>query len=327
MATINQDMATLPDLLKNMQDGSPVRRVAELASRNSELLRVLPMMAANGNDGHAVVYQSALPRPTWVKHNEGVAPTKGASDSYVESFGRAEQRFAIASSLVERNGGQFLKSQQVSMAIEGMRQEVVESILYSSTLANPQKFTGLIPRLDKLSGQWSKQIINHTPGAAGNDQATILLVKPGENGVHLIYPPGTPAGLEYKKLSEDYEDDGSGTNKKVLCNRGHFIWNVGVAVEDARSLVRIGNIDMSALSTTGDSLINAMIDASETMSSTAGAFFLMPKALRGYLRKQKNDSRSPISIADVEGVKQVMFDNIPIYVDEMMLLTESPLQA
>lgn len=325
MATLNQGVATLSDLSKLMQDGSPVRRVAELASRESEVLNAIPMMESNGDNGHLVSYQSALPRPTWVTHNKGVKPSKGATDNYTETFGRAESRFAIAKSLVERNGGDALKSQQVRMAVLGMQQEVIESALYSSTLANPEKFMGLIPRLDKLSGPWGKQIVNHTAGASGNDQASILLVKPGEDGVHFIYPPGTMAGLEYKKLNDDYEDDGDGG--KVLCERGHFIWRVGVAVEDARALVRIGNIDMSALSATGDSLINAMIDASELMKNTNGAFFLMPKTLRGYLRKQKNDSRSPINISDVEGTKQVMFDNIPIYADEMMLLTESPIAA
>jgi hypothetical protein len=329
MATLNQTTGTLADLLKLMQDGSPVRRVAELATRDSDLINRLPWVAANGDDGHMVAYQSALPRPTWVAHNQGVKPVKGTTDTYVETFGRAEQRFAIPKSLTERNGGAFLKSQQVRMAVLGMQQDITEKSIYSSSLTNPEQFHGLIPRLNSLSGPWQKQIVNHNAAASGNDQASILLIKPGEDAVHFIYPPNTPAGISYTKLNDDYEDDGSGTGAKVLCERGHFVWRVGLAIEDARCFVRIGNIDQSALSLTSTSIVDAMIDALEKFpgSLLQGSFFLMPRTVRAQLRKQKNYKNVPITVDEVEGKKQVMFDEIPILVDDCMLLTESPIGA
>ncbi|MFT3708035.1 MAG: hypothetical protein QM817_10300 [Archangium sp.] len=326
MALLNQTTGTLVDLLKLMNEGSPVRRVAELATRDSELLQHLPMGEANGSEGHLVSFQSALPKPTWTLHNQGVTPTKGSTDNYTESFGRAEQRFAVPISLTKRRGGAAMKSQQVRMAVLGMQQEVITQILYSNHGSNPERFHGLIPRLDSLSGPWQKQIVNHNAGASGNDQASILLIKPGvEDGVHLIYPPETTAGLDYKKLDDDYEDDGSGG--KVLCERGHFIWNVGLAVEDARAIVRIGNVDMSALSGSSTSLIDAMIDAAEKFKSLAGCFWLMPRTVRAYLRKQKVNKNSPIDIRDIEGRKQVFFDECPIYGEDNMLLTESTIGA
>jgi hypothetical protein len=327
MATLNQTTGTLSDLLKLMQDGSPVRRVAELATRESDLLQKLPWVSANGDDGHLVAYQSALPRPTWVAHNQGVKPVKGTTDNYIETFGRAEQRFAIPKSITERNGGAFLKSQQVRMAVLGMQQDITEKTIYSSSLTNPEQFHGLIPRLNSLSGPWQKQIVNHNAAAAGADQASILLIKPGEDAVHFIYPPNTPAGIGYTKLDDDYEDDGSGG--KVLCERGHFVWRVGLAVEDARCLVRIGNIDQSAISMSSTSIIDAMIDALEKFPGNTlnGAFFLMPRTVRAQLRKQKVSKNSPITVETIEGKRQVMFDEIPIFVDDMMLLTESTIGA
>jgi hypothetical protein len=325
MALLNQERGTLLDLLKLLSDGSPVRRIGELATRDSELLQRMPWMPANGSEGHLVSYQSALPRPTWVKHNQGVRPTKGTTDNYTETFGRAEARVAIAKSLVERNGGDLLKAQQIRMHVLGISQDVVEKTLYSSNAATPEQFMGLIPRLDSLTGQWRNQIVNHNASASGNDQASILLIRPGEDGVHFIYPKGTPAGLDYKKLTDDYEDDGSGG--KVMCERGHFVWNVGVAVEDARSIVRIGNIDLSAVSTTAITIVDAMIDACESMRSLDGCFFLMPRRVRGLLRKQKNSKAVPITAETVEGKRQLMFDNVPIITDDCMLLTESPIGA
>lgn len=326
MAVVNSGVGTLSDLAKLMNEGSPVRRVAELASAESELLQALPMSPANGDNGHLVAFDTALPVPTWTKHNQGVTPSKGSTDVYTETFGRAEMRFAVAKSLTERNGGDMLKSNTVRQSVLGMKQEVTANVLYASSAANPERFYGLIPRLDSLSGSWQKQIVNFNSGASGNDQASILVMVPGEDKVHLIYPPGTPAGLSYTKLPDDYEDDGSGG--KVLSERGHFVWRVGVAVEDARYLVRIGNIDMSAISASADTLINALIDAMEKLPTTKGAVIFMPRTLRAYLRKQQIYKSSPITVAEVAGKGRVtMFDEAPIYVDDNMLLTESTIGA
>lgn len=327
MALINQERGTLMDVLKLLQEGNAVRRIGELATRESELLQRMPWLPANGSEGHLVSYQSALPRPTWVKHNQGVKPTKGTTDNYTEAFGRAEARIAIPKSLVERNGGDLMKAQQIRMNVLGITQDVTEKTLYSSNAATPEQFMGLIPRLDSLTGPWKGQIVNHNSGASGNDQASILLIRPGEDGVHFIYPKGTPAGLDYKKLTDDYEDDGTGTGAKVMCERGHFVWNVGVAVEDARALVRIGNIDLSAVSTSATTIVDAMIDATELMRSLDGCFFLMPRKVRALLRKQKNFKAVPIHAEEVEGKRQLMFDDVPIITDDCMLLTESPIGA
>lgn len=329
MATLASGVGTLQDIQKQLDPNGAPARVIESLTRDSPILQDIPWMPTNGADSHLVTQRTGLPRPTWVKYNQGVTPIKATTDQFTETCGRAEARISIDKALAKRKGAEAYKTQQVQAVMEGMRQEVATGLFYHSTKTAPEKFMGLSPRLDKLSViPYSGQIIPHTAAPVGNDQMSIWLIGWGLHTVHGIYPQGTTAGITHTPLKEDYEDDGAGG--KYLAERAHLSWQCGLAVEDARYVVRIGNIDLSALLGTGTTIINAMIDALERIHSLDGVkpVFYMNRTLRAFLRKQVNDTaRNTLTIENVAGKPQLMFSEVPIHREDALLTTESPIPA
>lgn len=327
MSTLASGVGTLLDIQKQLDPNGAPARIIESLTRNSPILNDIPWMPTNGADSHLVTTRTGLPKPTWVKYNQGVTPVKGVTDQFTETCGRAEARISIDKALAQRKGAEAYKTQQVSAVIEGMRQEVATGLFYHSTKTAPEKFMGLSPRLDALSGiPYSGQIIPHTGSPSGNDQMSIWLIGWGLNTVHGIYPQGTTAGITHTPLKEDYEDDGAGG--KYLAERAHLSWQCGLAVEDARYVVRIANIDYSALAGTGKTIIDAMIDALERINSLEGCtpIFYMNRTLRAFLRKQVNDTaKNTLTVENVAGKQQLMFSEVPIHREDALLTTEAPL--
>lgn len=124
-------------------------------------------------------------------------------------------------------------------------------------------------------------------------------------------------------------DDGSGTGAEFLAHRTYFTWNCGLAVEDARYLVRICNIDDDVIAETGNALTLKMADALEQIQSLEDCkpVFYMNRAMRKFLRKQAMDTtkNSTITVDTIGGKQMLMFGEVPIHRTDALLNTESPL--
>ena len=142
-------------------------------------------------------------------------------------------------------------------------------------------------------------------------------------------PKGAKAGLQHKDLGEvTLEDDAGG---KYQGYRTHYQWKTGLTLRDWRYVVRIANIDVSALTkdaSAGADLIDLMTQALEIPPDlTSGrAAFYCNKTIRSFLRRQiRNANNVHIGMDEVAGKKVVSFDEVPVRRCDQILNTEAAL--
>lgn len=331
MATINiNGYSTLLDIAKRLDPKGKIARIAETLDTDCPLLQDMPWVEANGPDGHLITTRSALPGLTWRKYNQGVVPTKSQTAQFTETTGMLDGVSKVDVALAKRNGNadEYRASEDVSF-VSSYKRTLETAFFYSSQKTDVTQITGLSPRLDALSGiPYSSQVIPFG-AAAGNDSASIWLVGWAPKKVYGIYSAGTTAGLQMKDLGDQMVDDGSSTGAEFLAHRTYFTWSCGFAVEDARYIVRLCNIDDDVLASTGNALILAMSDMVEQIQSLedCNPVFYMNRTMRKFLRKQAIDTtkNSTLTIDTVGGKRMLMFGEVPIHRTDALLNSEAPL--
>lgn len=327
MAIYGANFPTLLDVSKQFSaDGKPLP-LAELLTQTNPILDDIPWQEANGTTGHKISARAGYPEAVARKLNSGVAPSKSAYQEVTESMGMFASLGICDKALAEMSPdmARFRMNENIGH-IEALNQKFAQTLIYGDTDTSPEEFLGFMPRFDDLSGpNNSEQIID----AGGNDTdlCSILLVGWGEAGAYGIYPKGSQGGLVHKDMGEELVSDGNGGYYPGL--RDWFEWKGGVAVKDWRNVVRIANIDVSALTknaSAGADLIDLMVQAVEQMDNREAVrpVFYVPRVIRSFLRRQiVNKDNVWLSTTEVAGRKVTAFDDIPVRRVDKMLLTES----
>lgn len=327
MAVIGDKYPTLLDISKQFSDDGNPLPLAELLTETNEALDDIPWYEANGIHGHRLSVRSGYPDAIWRKLNAGIPPSDGEFADVTESMGILNSLGVTDRKLAElsANVAQFRLRKNIGH-IEAMNQTFMETLIYGDTDVNPEKFLGLAPRFDDITGPTNAgQIID----AGGNDTdlTSIWLVGWGPGSVYGVYPKGTQAGLVHRDMGVELVDDGTG--KYFPAYRDWFEWNGGIAVEDWRNVVRIANIDVSELTkdaSAGADLIDLMTQAVESLNNDAGLnpVFYAPRAIRSYLRRQiTNKSNVWLSTGEIAGRKVTQFDDIPVRRVDKLLTNEA----
>jgi hypothetical protein len=116
-----------------------------------------------------------------------------------------------------------------------------------------------------------------------------------------------------------------GSNGRAEIYRTHYSWAVGMAVPDWRYIVRIANIDHSALTATaasGANIVDLMVQAIEMLPSTGNVrpVFYMNRTLRSFLRRQiMNNTNVNLTLETVGGKRVLMFDEYPVRRSDQLL--------
>lgn len=323
----NPDLPNLVDLAKSVgADGMPLRIIEHLTAKRP-LLQYLPWREANQTNGHVISRRRALPSGIWKKVNQGIPNSKASQDQVLEACGMLAARTTIDEDMVEMNGGAAYRMSQEKAKSEGLYNDLENALFYENAKVNIERITGIIPRLDSLTGDWKDQVVNHASisgdAAAGADQASILFIKPGMDTVYGIVPKGTKAGLRYKDMGLVDTPDEEGNDFPAYV--GVWKWRCGLCVEDARYVVRLCNIDTSALARTGKKLIVSMIEAAHRLQEMEGAIILAHRTIATYLHQQALDTsvNSTFTMQEVGGRKITHFLGMPIIQADKMRLTES----
>lgn len=332
MATINiNGYATLLDIAKRLDPNGKIARIAEVLNTDCPLLQDMPWVEANGVDGHLITQRSALPSLTWRKYNQGVAPTKSATAQFTETCGMLDGVSKVDVALAARNGNaaEFRASEDLAF-VASYKRTLETAFFYASQKTNPEQITGLAPRLDALSGiPYASQVLPFG-AAAGNDSASVWLVGWAPKKVYGIYPKGSQAGLKMDVLQDDMVDDGTGSGAEFLAHRSKFSWQCGLAVEDARYVVRIANIDDDVIASTGNALILKMVDALHQIQSLedCNPVFYVNRQINAFLHKQALDSAKNGTLTfdnPAGGRRIVRFAGVPVHQTDALLFTEAAL--
>jgi hypothetical protein len=261
----------------------------------------------------------------------GVQPTKSTNVQVTDTTGMLEAYAEIDKALADLNGNSAaFRMTEDKSHIEGMSQEFAATLMYGNEGTAPEEFTGFAPRFNDNSGPANADNII-LGGGSGSDNNSIWLISWGANTVHGIYPKGSKAGLQFNDKGQVTIEDSDGSNGgRYEAYRSHYRWDCGLSVRDWRYVVRICNIDQSALTgdKTGSSadITDLMAQAIELLpnASSGRPAFYMNRALRSTLRRQiANTTNVQLSMDQVGGKHVMSFDGIPVRRCDMLTSTEA----
>lgn len=333
MAVLATTHPTLMDVAKRLDANGDIDKLVEILNMQNEILEDMTFLEANEYTGHRSSIRTGLPAPTWRKLYGGVQPSKSTSVQVTDSMGMMEAYAEIDKALADLNGNTaaFRMSEDLAF-IEGMNQEMAQTLFYGDESTAPEEFTGLAPRYNSLSAANGENIVNG--GGVGADNASIWLVVWGPSTAHGIYPKGSRAGLQINDKGQVTIENIDGLGGRMEGYRTHYRWDNGIVVRDWRYVVRIANIDVSDLTKTGATgadLIDLMTQALEIPPSLriGRPVFYAPRKIRSFLRRQITNKvvNSTLAMDEVAGKKVVTFDGVPVRTVDALLTTEAVVGA
>jgi len=280
MATLSATNPTLLDMARRTDPDGQIASVVEILNETNEILDDMSWVEGNLPTGHRTTIRSGLPSPTWRKLYQGVQPAKSTTVQVTDNVGMLEAYAEVDVALADlANRTAAFRLSEDRAFIEGISQELADTIFYGNEGTEPEAFTGLAPRFNSTTAENGDNIISG--GGSGSDNASIWLVVWGPNTCHGIVPKGSTAGLKMTDKGVVTIEDADGSNGgRMEAYRTHYRFDAGLTVRDWRYIVRIANIDKSALAKahgTGADLPDLMFQAMRlipNLNSGRPAFYM-----------------------------------------------------
>ena len=319
MAALSQTTnPTLLDLAKRTDPDGKIAAVVEILNQTNEILDDMTWVEGNLPTGHRSTIRTGLPTPTWRKLYGGVQPAKSTTAQVTDNTGMLEMYAEIDKALADLNGNTAaFRLSEDKPFIEGMNQEVAQSLMYANEATAPEEITGLSPRFNSTTAANGENVI--VGGGAGTDNTSIWLVVWSPETVFGIVPKGSKAGLQVTDKGQVTIENADGSSGRMEAYRTHYRWDLGLCVKDWRYVVRIPNIDKSALTndaSSGANLPDLMYQALERIPnlSMGRPAFYMSRNTRSFLRRQVSNltKSSTLTIENVGGKMITSFQGVPI---------------
>ena len=259
MAIIDSELHTLPEIAKSMDPMGKEKPIIDLLSKDRGLLEVMPFRAADTPTGHYITVTDGYPTIVWGQLNVGVKPTKGELVQITETMGHLESwleipqkiialKAASSDNRVVRNARvRGYISAQSYMHQQAMKDQATTSFLYSNSLKDHKQILGLTPRFSSKAATNGQNILIGNANASGSKYTSIWLLGLGDGGIYGIYPPNTQAGLVHDRKGVVTSETVGGAGTRLDVYRESFLWWLGLAIEDWRCAIRIGDIDLAKL--------------------------------------------------------------------------------
>lgn len=320
MATLSIKNPTLLDLAQASDPNGKIAVIVEILKQTNEILEDMTWMEANGVTGHVTTVRTGIPAPTWKKYYGGIQPNKATNAKVTDTMGMLEALSEVDVDLADLNNNTAaFRLSEDKAHIQGMNNEMTESLFFANEDTAPEEFTGFAPRFNSLTAENGDNIID--AGGTGTDNTSIWLVVWGPETVHGIFPKGSTQGLQVEDLGKvllQDASDGSNTGRNHVYS-SMYKWFGGLSVRDWRYVVRICNIDKSQLTAdaaTGADLPDLMFQALELPPAlNAGrAAFYMSRTSRTFLRRQLSNAKSmsTLQTSEVGGIKVTDFQGTPL---------------
>lgn len=345
MATIGGTALTYADWAKRMDDDGKVATIINLLSQTNEILDDMLVVEGNLPTGHKTTVRTGLPAATWRLLNYGVVKTKSTTAQVTDNCGMLECYSEIDKDLADLNGNtaEFRLSEDMAF-LEGMNQQMAQSLFYGNVTVNPERFMGLAPRYNTVTLANSQTAANVIDcGGTLSTNTSVWITCWGPNTMHGIFPKGKISGLQHRDLGEWPLQDANGNLYQGY--RTHFKWDMGLTVRDWRYAVRLANIDVALLSGgSAANLINALIrgvhrlptapvrvSTEQKSDAPDGGMMQMGRlaiycnrTIRTYLDIQAvNKTNVLLRLEEWEGKAITTFRGIPIRTVDALLSTES----
>jgi hypothetical protein len=331
MATVNATVATLLDHAKRLDPKGKIEGIVELLSQHNEVLTDMHFKEGNLPTGHRTTVRTGLPAVAWRLLNQGVTPSKSTTAQIDEQCGQLVGWMEVDKDVANLNGNvEAFRLSEATAFVEALNQEMAQTLFYGNSGTAPEEFTGLSPRYSTKSGATNGSNVL-LGGGAGSDNSSIWLVVWGDQTVHGIYPKGSKAGIDHKDWGLQVVEATAGMGgTRMEAYRDRWEWKCGIALRDWRYVVRIANIDISALvaKSSAADVIELMIMAIHRIPALGMGrpVFYMNRTVFQMLDIQRRDeviSGGGLTYSDVDGHMTPTFRGIPIRKTDALLETEA----
>lgn len=318
MATLATTHPTLLDLARRTDPDGNIADIVEILNQTNEILDDMVWMEGNLTTGHRTTIRTGLPTPTWRKMYGGVQPTKSTTAQVTDNTGMLEAYAEVDKALADLNGNTAAwRLSEETPHIEGLSQQIAQTIFYGNEGTQPEAFTGLSPRFNsKTTANNAVNVVDG--GGSGTDNASIWLAVWGPNSGFGITPKGSKAGLQMEDKGQVTIENIDGAGGRMEAYRTHYRWDAGLTIRDWRYFVRIANIDRSNLTVdaaTGANLPSLLFEAYNRVPNLNGrAVFYMDRHLITKLGQQSTalTKQSTLVTSDVGGKITTSWLGIPI---------------
>jgi hypothetical protein len=216
--------------------------------------------------------------------------------------------------------------------IEGLNQQVQQTLIYGNVATNPERFQGFAPRYNSLQTAVSQTAVNViSGGGAGSANTSMWLIVWGDNTCHMFYPKGTQAGLIHEDVTTPAPvSDGAGGLYQAYQTK--YQWKCGLSVRDWRYVVRICNIDTTTTSpglqsATPVNLQRLMIRALNKIPNLKAGkpAFYVNRAVKTWadIQAVERPTMGFHTITDSQGEMFTAFRGIPVRLVDQLLNTEA----
>lgn len=344
MATLGATPITLVDWAKVQDPNGQPARVAELLSQTNDIISDMIWQEGNLPTGHQTTVRTGLPSATWRLLNQGTAGSKSTSAQITEGCGILESWCEVDVALANLNGNAAaFRMQEGKAHLEAMNQEFAQTLFYGNAGTAPEEFNGFATRYSTLGQNCI------TGGGSGSDNSSIYLVGWGPLSVHGVFPKGSAAGLQHYDYGEVTIETSAGIQgSRLRVYQDKWEWKPGLAVRDWRYVVRVANIDISALTaeSSAANLLKLMTRSIYRIPSLTGGTtqdgdfvgcrpaFYMNRTCLEMLDIQRHNVMSgfssgttytggSIKYEDVDGKQVPFFRNIPVRICDQLTETEA----
>ncbi len=332
MSVLATTHPTLIDVAKRLDPGGKVDRIVEMLNLTNSIIDDAVWIEGNLPTGHRTTVRTGIPRPTWRRLNYGVVPTKSTTAQITAATGNLEAYAEVDKDIADLNGNtEAWRLSEDQAHLEGIAQELAETIIYGNDLVDEAEFTGFAAHYNSLSAENADNIVRPAAGVDNSDNSSIYLVVWGPNTVHMIYPKGSQGGIHSEDKGQVTLESAPGgpVGGRMEAYRTHYKSQAGLVVRDWRYVVRIqfNQEDLVSDAATGPDLVDLLTDAVERIPSLGmgRAVFYANRRTMTFLRKQIKNAvkNSTLTMEDISGKKVVAFDGIPFKRVDAILNTEA----
>ncbi|MCK5017534.1 MAG: hypothetical protein KAS32_10745 [Candidatus Peribacteraceae bacterium] len=231
--------------------------VAEVLNEVNDMVSDAHVQQANDITTHVVSRRTALPVPSWTPVGAGWSPSSGRINQVKENIATLRSRYQAPQQVLDLQPNPAKARQQQERGhIEAMAQEFSRTIISGSMASSPEEFNGFTSRYGTLSsaadiasGAADVSYVLDNGNTTGSDNTSIWFVQWGPGKTYLVYPRNSfGAGIkkEDKGLvltNADNTAAAAGITAQIWAFITEFTWEVGLVVEDTRTVKRLGNID------------------------------------------------------------------------------------
>lgn len=247
MSTLTQTTQTMIDQYKSLDGMGRFINTLEVLNNTSQgILDDWVWQECNSGTKHTRSIRTGLPELAWGMLNYGIPQSKAAKQQVDDTTGFVEGLSTVDERQLElyAENKAAIRQEEGNTFIEAMAQELCTAMFYHDPAGDPRLPKGFGARYNQLGTSGAaNQVIDG--GGSGSDNTSIWFIDWSFAGASVIYPKGTPAGMQRDNKGSQRVLDANGNPYYV--EEELFRTHVGFTLGDWQRCVRIANIDVSDL--------------------------------------------------------------------------------